>query len=366
MNIKSIPLFAPLLMTAAVLLGACAGIPEAPPPIDPSSAEIRTFIEENRLTDRRGRFREIFCAVLKEHGRALPDYRPCEEALTYIGNEQGATGASVALGPTRKNYLFLLVPGLGWNCFEDWLDLSYSAPTHVAQFGYEVRLVPVDGLSSTAHNARMISDYVASLPPADADRPIVLAGYSKGAPDILEAVTNYPELAERVVAVISLAGSVRGSPLANDATQAQANMLTMVPGSKCEEAHGDNDAVASLRTDVRTQWLAENTLPQHIRYYSVVTYPDTERVSWILRKSYLLLGQQEPRNDTQVIIFDQIIPGATVIAFVNADHWAIAVPVSRGHPLLGKTLVNHNDYPREALLEALLRFIEEDLPNHAR
>jgi hypothetical protein len=29
--------------------------------------------------------------------------------------------------------------------------------------------------------------------------------------------------------------------------------------------------------------------------------------------------------------------------------------------LLGNTLVNHNDYPREALLEALLRYVEEDL-----
>lgn len=365
-NMKRVPLLAPLFLTVALLLGACTGTPDKPPPLDPSSAEVRGFIEENRLTDRRGRFREIFCAVLKEHGPALPDYRPCEEALTYVGREQGATGDPVPLTPTRNNYLLLLVPGLGWNCFEEWLDLSYSAPRHVAGFGYEVRLVPVDGLSSTVHNARMINDYVASLPPGDQGRPIILAGYSKGAPDILEAVATYPELAERVAAVVSLAGSVRGSPLANDATQAQANMLTLVPGSKCEEEQGDNDAVASLRPDVRLQWLAEHPLPAYIRYYSVVTFPDPDRVSWALKKSYQLLGEYELRNDTQVIIFDQIIPGSTVTAFVNADHWAIAVPVARGHPVLGKTLVNHNDYPREAFLEALLRFIEEDLAVPAR
>jgi hypothetical protein len=358
---KTLQSLTPLILAITLLLGGCAGTPEAPPPIDPSSAEVLAFIEENRLSDGRGRFREIFCAVLEEHGQALPDYRSCEEALTYVGEEKGAAGEPVALGPTGRNYLFLLVPGLGWNCFEEWLDLSYSVPRHVSQFGYEVRLVPVDGLSSTANNARMINDYVASLPPEDADRPLILAGYSKGAPDILEAVTAYPELAERVAAVVSLAGSVRGSPLANDASQAQANMLTMVPGSKCEEEHGDNDAVVSLRTEVREQWLAEHTLPAHIHYYSIVTFPDPDRVSWALRNGYRLLAQQEPRNDTQVIIFDQIIPGSTVTAFLNADHWAIAVPVSRKHPLLGKTLVNHNDYPREAFLEALLRFLEEDL-----
>ena len=350
-----------LIVAFTGLLSGCASTPESPPPIDPSSAEVLAFIESNRLSDGRGRFREIFCAVLEERGQSLPDYRPCEDALTYVGKEKKGSGEPVSLGPARGDFLFLLVPGLGWNCFEEWLDLSYSAPRHVASFGYEVRIVPVDGLSSTAHNARMIHDYVASFPPEDADRPLILAGYSKGAPDILEAVVAYPDLAQRVAAVVSLAGSVRGSPLANDATQAQANMLTMVPGSKCEEEHGDNAAVVSLRTGVRQQWLAEHPLPEHIRYYSVVTFPEPERVSWALKNGYKLLGEQDFRNDTQVIIFDQIIPGSTVTAFVNADHWAIAVPVSRQHPLLGKTLVDQNDYPREAFLEALLRYLEEDL-----
>ena len=30
-------------------------------------------------------------------------------------------------------------------------------------------------------------------------------------------------------------------------------------------------------------------------------------------------------------------------------------------PIIGGTLVNRNDYPREAFMEALLRYIEEDL-----
>jgi hypothetical protein len=268
----------------------------------------------------------------------------------------------VALGKSESDYLLLMVPGLGWNCFADWLDLSYSVPKHLATLGYELRTVPVDGLSSTASNARMIRDFIAALPPEDAGRPLVLMGYSKGAPDIMEAVVNYPEeVGKRTAAVISLAGSVRGSPLANDATQAQANMLTVVPGSSCEEEDGDNDAVTSLRTDVRQQWLEDNPLPSSIRFYSVVTFPEPERVSWGLRKSYLLLGQQDARNDTQVIIFDQIIPGSTFVAAVNADHWAIAVPVSRSHSLIGSTLVDQNDYPREAFVEALMRFVEEDL-----
>ena len=57
---------------------------------------------------------------------------------------------------------------------------------------------------------------------------------------------------------------------------------------------------------------------------------------------------------------DQIIPGSTLIGYVNADHWAVSVAIARSHPVVGSTLVTRSDYPREALAEAVLRFIEED------
>jgi len=344
----------------SLLLGACATTPPEPTAAE-TARDLQAVIKSEHLTDGRGRFREVLCTVLDQHGRDQPDYRPCEEALRKLEPESGATNEPVALGTSKANYLALLVPGLGWNCFEEWLDISGSAPAYAARFGYELRTVPIDGLSSSGNNARIISEYVASLPEKDAGRPIILIGYSKGTPDILEAVTSYPDLAKRVAAVISLSGAVRGSALADDASQATANMLTMVPGSKCEKTDGDNDAVASLRPAVREQWLATHELPTEIRYYSVVTYPAPERVSWALENSYKLLGKQDSRNDTQVIIFDQIIPGSTLVAFLNADHWAVAVPVARGHSIVGSTLVNHNDYPREVFLEALMRYVEEDL-----
>jgi hypothetical protein len=348
-----------LPLLAALLLGACAS-PPPPKPMD-TAADLQVLVESGKVADGRGRFREIYCEVLEQHGHDLPDYRPCEEALRSTGAEAGATGEPVELAPSAANYLVLLVPGLGWDCFAHWLDLTNSAPAHATRSGYEIRTVPVDGLSSTTSNARIIRDYVIGLSAEDAARPLILVGYSKGSPDILEAVVVYPELAGRVKAVVSLAGAVRGSPLAEDSSQAMANMLTMVPGSGCDEEDGDNDAVASLLPAVRQQWLDTHELPAAIRYYSVVTFPEPDRVSWALENSYVLLGNKDSRNDTQVIIFDQIIPGSTLTAFVNADHWAIAVPVARNHPLVGGTVVNHNDYPREAFLEALLRYLEEDL-----
>jgi hypothetical protein len=37
------------------------------------------------------------------------------------------------------------------------------------------------------------------------------------------------------------------------------------------------------------------------------------------------------------------------------------VPVARTHPTIGAWFVTRNAYPREALMEAVLRFVEEDL-----
>ncbi|MGT2494252.1 hypothetical protein ACU4GD_36730 [Cupriavidus basilensis] len=79
------------------------------------------------------------------------------------------------------------------------------------------------------------------MPPAAGAPRLVLVGYSKGAPDILQAVVAYPEIRSRVAAVVSAAGAVGGSALANDAEQYQADMLRHFPGATCDS--GDGGAV---------------------------------------------------------------------------------------------------------------------------
>jgi pimeloyl-ACP methyl ester carboxylesterase len=193
---------------------------------------------------------------------------------------------------------------------------------------------------------------------------IVLIGYSKGAPDVLEAIVRYPEIRGRVAAVISAAGAVGGSPLANDAEQYQADLLQYFPGATCEA--GDGGAVESLRPATRKAWLAANNpLPAGPRYYSLVTYPQPERISKILQSSYDKIARLDGRNDSQMIFYDQVIPGSTLLGFVNADHWALVLPIARTHATVSELFVTQNAYPREALLEAVLRFVEEDLASNA-
>jgi dienelactone hydrolase len=334
-------------------------------PLQPYGADtpplVLTTLTQAGGKDQRARFREIYCAVLDARVGELPDIRPCDEALTRVGTEPSASGKPVDLGRSKRGLVAALVPGVGFDCFARWLEPQGTTARHVERFGYRSVLLQVDALSGTATNARQIRDALMAMPVTPGAPRIVLVGYSKGAPDVLEAVVTYPEIRPRVAAVVSLAGAVGGSPLANDAEQYQAELLQYFPGSTCDA--GDGGAVASLRPDVRKAWLASHALPSGLRYYSLVTYPQPERVSQLLQGSYRKLSMVDGRNDSQMIFYDQVIPGSTLVGYLNADHWAVVVPIARTHESVASLFVTHNDYPREAMLEALLRFVEEDLQN---
>jgi dienelactone hydrolase len=354
---------APLTMLVCVALGACTT-----PPLMPYSTDTPPLVlapaSEAGVRDQRARFREIYCAVLEAGGRGLPDHRPCEDALTQVGVEPASTGKPVDLGPSKRHLIAAMVRGIGYECFKPWLNPPGTVAQHVRQFGYDALQLDVDALSGTENNARQIRDAIMALP-ADAGAPrLVLVGYSKGAPDILEAVVTYPEIRSRVAAVVSAAGAVGGSALANDAEQYQADLLRYFPGAIC--GSGDGGAVASLQPAARKAWLARNPLPRELRYYSLVTFPQPERISSILASSYDKLARIDARNDSQVIFYDQVVPGSILLGYLNADHWAVAVPINRTHATIASMFVTQNAYPREALLEALLRFVEEDLATRPR
>lgn len=351
------------ILLLSTLIVACASKPLMPWDTNaPPMAMVP--VADAGVKDQRGRFREIFCAVLESRNQDWPDYQPCDEALTTVADEPPGTGEPVNLGASSDSLLTLLVPGVGWECVSNWLKIDDSVNELLQAFGYDTDVLQVDGLSSSVNNARQIYEGISALSSDYDDRPILLIGYSKGAMDILEALVSYPDLQKRVVAVLSAAGSIGGSPLAESGRQEDLNIMRYFPGSQCSK--GDGGAIESLRPLTRRTWLAHHPLPESVSYYSLVTFPEPDRISAALRGMYKTLSQVDARNDGQLIIYDQIIPDSTLLGFVNADHWAVAVPIAREHRFIGSTFVDQNDYPREALIEALLRFIEEDLHEKER
>lgn len=344
-----------LCLAVGLALAACAPQPLLDPRLETPPLAL-VAAEQANIVDRRGRFREIFCALSEDHGDELPDHRSCDQALHRLAGEPAASRAPVDLGRARIGLRVVIVPGLAAECFgERALPLRYAA-SHVEHLGYEVTWVDVDGLSSSTRNAAEIRAAIlnmAALP----DRPIVLLGYSKGATDVLKASAD-PTVAARVAAVVSLGGAVNGSPLADQASQALLDALAHLPGLSCEA--GDRGALNSLRRSTRLAWLAAQRPSPSVRYYSLVSFADRDQISSVLRPSYDDLSMIDPRNDSQLLFYDQIVPGSTLLGYVNADHWAIAMPIVRDAGW-ARGFVDRNAFPREILLEATLKQIEEDL-----
>ncbi len=84
--------------------------------------------------------------------------------------------------------------------------------------------------------------------------------------------------------------------------------LTIMPRAECEKK--DYKALETLSPANRDAWFAEHILLEHIRYYSVVSFPDPENISNGLQHSHKKLSaMKDGRNDSQLVFYDQVIPG---------------------------------------------------------
>jgi len=347
-----------LLTLVLFMIAGCASDPGQPYTLDASPLRLVDGAGVNTV-DQRGRFREIVCAVNEESGRSFPGYRPCSEILHHFFDESPGSGKAVNLGAPRLKIHIALVGGLGAECFAYFVRPFHFALEHLRSLGYQTSYIRVDGLSSSATNGREIRDAVLDMDHDTTNEHLVLLGYSKGAPDIIEGLVSYPELQERVAAVITVAGAVNGSPLSNDAPEWALSLLEYLPGSECKE--GDGEAVESLKPATRHQFTSIHKLPEGVAYYSLATFAPREQISIPLRSGYDELSKIDPRNDGQMLFYDQVIPGGNLLGFVKSDHWAVAMPISRQYPTLAAVLIDHNEFPREVLLEAAVRHVEGQL-----
>ncbi len=76
--------------------------------------------------------------------------------------------------------------------------------------------------------ADLMANWLKTLPKSYANRKIILLGYSKGAPVILEMLERHPELKQKVIGLITFAGVVQGTHIARTAK----DVITGVIGNR--------------------------------------------------------------------------------------------------------------------------------------
>lgn len=68
--------------------------------------------------------------------------------------------------------------GVGWDCLQGFVDVDKLPHNHLAALGYDITLLHVDALSSSARNASEILRQLADQQTEKDNRPIILVGYS--------------------------------------------------------------------------------------------------------------------------------------------------------------------------------------------
>ena len=336
------------------LLAACAGVPPSPGELAARPPAVTVPIALAGIEDARVRFRELFCAVLAASQRP-PGAVPCARLL-HGPPDAGAT--PTALGPPRHRLRVLLVSGFASDCFASSLALYAGARGHLQTLGWRLQDVPIESLSSSAANAAIVAREVMAAP-LEANERLVLLGYSKGTADILEALLRHAEIRGRVAAVVSVAGAVGGSQLAEAAPGVFDDLMELVGSDAC--GWGDAGAVASLTPSRRLGLLAEAPLPDGILYVSLGDWAPRAEVAALLRPTWDLLAAIDPRNDGQLVVQDQVIPKGALLGYARADHFAVALDLLPEASWTIRVFLERNAFPRTALIEAILRFVDERL-----
>lgn len=356
------------LFSVACLLSSCSAPLIQYNAHDPPA--VLSPIGAKSIIDGRERFRETLCAVTEARKGFYPDWRPCTEILLDLAEPESARAPRpIPLGPPKLMKV-VIVTGIFGECisehllpFSDGLYFEGYRPetdgyAYLRRLGYDdLEVIVTPGRSSTTANGRFVYEKLKAMTNATT-RDIVVVAYSKGVTDTLHALALFSEVPRNLRALVSVAGVVAGTPIADKLAGTYEALLEEVPYRDCPP--GDGDGVRSLSRKEQFAWLSRHRLPESVRYYSLAASVPPERTAAALKPFHAVLSHIDPRNDGQVLIQDAVIPGSTLLGYLNGDHWAVATAFNRsGHPFW-RNLVGHNAFPREILIESILRYIAED------
>lgn len=318
------------------------------PPYSNNTPVVLTTADEAGVRDLRGVYRTALC-------RRLPAADPpCDQLLLELAGEINSPPSAPQPGAAQR-YRVVFVDGLLADCLDGIGRPFAETMEDLSHAGFAVYHLSVRERGSSEQNAAQLARELAALPRDP--RPLIVFAYARGLPDVLELVVRYPEAAAAIGAIVSVAGAMNGSLLADRLDSVFRAWLSSLPIAECRREY--RDEMLDLRRQARLAWWQRHRADISTPVFALVTTPRPDRLSPILMETYQALARIEPRNDGQLIWYDQIVPGGSLLGYVNADHWAVSMSMSRALPTLA--FLFRDDVPRTALIEAAIETVDATL-----
>jgi hypothetical protein len=307
------------------------------------------------VTDVSPAFAKTFCATLTHLDPTHAQWGSCARFLEGSPPDQPAAGEVI---PRLRGVI--LIGGIFSHCFEQrGVEVFGPGAAHLRdQHGLTVEVLSVGSVESPEVNAATIEAWLATHP-----GDYIAVGHSKGAVDLMASLAALPRAQAQIKALVSVAGAISGSrlvdlgiPLTIAGFKAAVTQAGLGP---CDiEEHG---GVASVQRARRYDFVRHWRPPQGLKIYSLVGIATREGALPALRTGWDRLSYYSTDQDGQMIAEEAIIPGAAFLGVAMADHWAVALPLSDSpNPKIsGRNPLNA--FPRVALLEAIIRYVNATL-----
>lgn len=294
-------------------------------------------------------FSNTFCSVLVQNNPDAGQWGGCQDWIDKPGK------SDLKLAPPTKEYRVLVVPGFMSSCFAESPAFDEGIQSLRKQYGITAEVLQV-GNDAAEVNAKAIARHLENSWRTD-QRKWILVGYSKGTPDIQEALAR-EKIADKVAAFVSVAGASGGSPIA-DAMPGQADRW--IQQFKFKTCEGDmSTGFKSLARAVRQAFLASFPNP-FVPTYSIVAASTRENTSKALQQTWMLMNAFDPFHDGQLTRQDAIVPGSKYLGVAKGDHFAVALPFDKSPDSTIRSNMDKTRYPRAALLETIVRIVQADL-----
>ena len=306
--------------------------------------------------DERELFAKRFCAAV------LPEYGTCEHWLKLPRSLDISTVKTWSdLGPSPDtSYLVVAVGGIFSDCLNKVVTTFQDALEHLKTLGFDVQYWRTCADCSTAESGARLVKQFHQLP---AGTKVIAVGHSKGAVDLIDAVSQDDHIGDILKAVLTVNSPVSGTRLADIIPRALDDLSKKVGAlGACDL--GSGQGLDSLKRLARQRfWTAHPDLSTRMAFFSVVSASTRDRTSPVMLPLWDPMSFYSLDQDSQVIAEEGIVPGGTYLGQLKGDHWAAAFPVELVQsPLVRSLFEDKNHFPRGAMLEAAVRVIITSLP----